>query len=90
MAAGIRHAYVISFDSTTWAAKVRVDNAVGDVTYPVAYSIAPGLMAVDASVAVLLFDEDDPGDGLIVGPYSSNTGLGDLQTELMHRIIHSL
>jgi hypothetical protein len=60
---------VISFDAATWTAFVVLDGALGGVTLPVGEWVSAASMALDDQVAVLLFDETDPDDAVVLGPY---------------------
>jgi hypothetical protein len=69
MPASIRRATVSRFDSSTWTAVVCLDGALSESILPVAQWLPSNLVVLDAEVAVLLFDDTNPDDGLIVGPY---------------------
>ncbi len=69
----ILRAQVISFDSSAWTAVVLLDGSVSEVVMPVGEWVPEGMLAADDSVAVLLFDDSNPDDGVVLGPFG---GLG--------------
>lgn len=74
MSASIRRGLIYSFDAAAWTAVVQLDGSVGEVVMPVGEWVPSGMLALDDSVAVLLFDDSNPDDGLIVGPYGGVSG----------------
>lgn len=69
----IHRASLLSFDAATWTAIARLSGSLGAVTLPVGEWLNSDLLAADDQVAVLLFDDTNPNDGLILGPWG---GLG--------------
>jgi len=70
----LRRGRIVSFNSTTWEANVQLDGSHGEVTVDVGDWVNPATLAVLAKVAVLLFNENDPGDGVILGVYATVGG----------------
>jgi hypothetical protein len=71
--AAILRAQLISFDPAGWTAVVLLDGSVAEVVMPVGQWVPEGMLAADDSVAVLLFDDTNPDDGVVLGPFG---GLG--------------
>ncbi|MCC6190786.1 MAG: hypothetical protein IT318_17310 [Anaerolineales bacterium] len=71
MSARLLRGQVYSFDSTTWSAKVLLEGSQGEVVVPVGEWIPAGMLAALDQVAVLLFDDSNPGDGVVLGPYGA-------------------
>lgn len=69
----LRRGRLVSFDAATWTAIVRLDGAGSAATMPCGEWVSADSMVLDDKVAVILFDDQNPNDGLIVGPYG---GLG--------------
>ena len=69
----IFRAQLISFDNSDWTAVVLLDGSVSEVVMPVGQWVPDGMLAADDAVAVLLFDDSNPDDGVVLGPFG---GLG--------------
>ena len=69
----ILRAQLISFDPSDWTAVVLLDGSVSEVVMPVGQWVPDGMLAADDAVAVLLFDDSNPDDGVVLGPFG---GLG--------------
>ncbi len=67
--AAIKRGSLISFNTTTWKALVRIAGSVSAIELRVGEWVAPALLDAGSSVAVLLYDENNPDDGLVMGPY---------------------
>lgn len=78
----IRRGRLLSFDSTDWTAIVQLDGSLGAVTMPVGEWVIADTMVDDGTVAVLLFDDNNPNDGVIVGPYGSAGALNTPREKL--------
>jgi hypothetical protein len=72
--ASILRAQLISFDSAAWTAVVLLDGSVAEVVMPVGQWVPSGLLAADDVVAVLLFDDTNPDDGVVLGPFGGVAG----------------
>lgn len=66
---GIRRGEVLSFDPETWKAFVTLDGSLSAVELAVGNWVPGAGLGPGAKVAVMLFDENNPADGLIVGAY---------------------
>jgi hypothetical protein len=66
-----RRGIVRSFNSTTWIATVILDGANGAVQLPVGTWVHTDDLESGDVVAVLLFDDSNPEDGLVIGPYGT-------------------
>ena len=77
----IRRGRVVSFNTVTWRAVVQLDGAMSAVNMKVGDWVNPGAMALSAAAAVMLFNDSNPDDGLIVGPYNQVGGWDYFQRE---------
>ena len=68
---GIRRGEVLSFSSATWKAWVTLDGSLSAVEMMVGAWVNAGALVAGAKVAVMLFDENNPADGVIVGAYGT-------------------
>ena len=59
---------LVSFDDVAWTALVRIEGNAGAVTLNVGHWNHKLILEAKADVAVLLFDESNPNDGLVLGP----------------------
>ena len=76
----ILRAQLISFDNATWTAVVLLDGSVAEVVMPVGQWVPDGLLAPDDLVAVLLFDDHNPDDGVVlVDPTHESGQLGSMR-----------
>lgn len=66
---GIRRGEVLSFNSYTWKAFVTLDGSLAAVELSVGGWVPAGQLRPGARVAVMLFDENNPADGVIVGAF---------------------
>lgn len=71
MSAKLLRGQVYSFDSTDWTARVLLEGSQGEVVVPVGEWIPAGMLAAQDQVAVLLFDDTNPDDGVVLGPYGA-------------------
>jgi hypothetical protein len=69
----VRKGKLISFDTATYKGLVRIAGSASAIEIRAGEWIPPDIMDEGSSVAVLLYDESNPDDGLILGPYG---GLG--------------
>ncbi len=69
----IRRGFVLSFNAATWKAFVTLDGSLSAVELPVGQWVAARLTE-GTKVAVLHFDEANPAEGVIVGPYGGTDG----------------
>ncbi len=69
----IRRGQVLSFNATTRKAFVTLDGSLSAVELPVGQWVAARLTE-GTKVAVLHFDEANPAEGVIVGPYGGTDG----------------
>ena len=60
----IHRGVVISFDFAAWTALVTLDVSHAAVTLPVAHWLSS--LAANQQVAVALFDDSNPGDGVVL------------------------
>jgi len=74
MTASLRRGIIYSFDPATWTAVVQLDGSVGEVVMPVGEWVPAGMLALDDAVAVLLFDDTNPDDGVVLGAYGGVSG----------------
>src|SRR5690349_442018 len=74
MTASLRRGIIYSFDAAAWTAVVQLDGSVGEVVMPVGEWVPSGMLALDDAAAVLLFDDSNPDDGVILGPYGGVSG----------------
>src|SRR5262245_27954142 len=65
----IHRGTVVSFSASNWTADVLLDGALADVILPVGEWVPSGMLDADDEVAVLLFHDTNPDDGLVLGPY---------------------
>ena len=72
--ARLRRGVVYSFNSTTWRAQVFVDGSAGVATIDVGDWVNLAALVANAKVAVMLFSDVNPDDGLVVGVYSEVGG----------------
>lgn len=70
-----RRGKVISFDLSTWQAIIVLDGSATGFALHVGCWVPAGLMVAGATVAVLLFDENNPADGVVLGPFGSPESL---------------
>jgi hypothetical protein len=70
----ILRAQLISFDPADWTAVVLLAGSVAEVVMPVGEWVAGGQLAADDDVAVLLFDDTNPDNGLVLGPFGGVAG----------------
>jgi hypothetical protein len=74
MPARIARGRLRSFSLSTWEAHVVLDGSQAQVIMPVGEWISPNLLAAGDDVAVLLFEETNPDDGVVLGSYGSTPG----------------
>lgn len=65
----LRRGRVLSFSSVDWTCVAQLDGSIGSVTVAVGDWVNPATMVADAKVAVLLFDDNNPNDGVVMGTY---------------------
>jgi hypothetical protein len=70
----MRRGRIISFDSLTWKADVQLDGALAALTIKVGDWVNPTSLVVGAAVAVTLFNDSNPDDGLVAGVYDALGG----------------
>jgi hypothetical protein len=70
-----RRGTIISFDAATWKAAVQLDGALAALNIKVADFVNTAALSVGAAVAVVLFNDSNPDDGLLIGTYG-NVGSG--------------
>jgi len=68
----IRRGVVVSFSFTTWTAVVTLDASHGAVTLPVAHWLSS--LAANQQVAVALFDDSNPSDGVVLCAFGGTPG----------------
>jgi hypothetical protein len=73
-----------SFSSSEWTAHVVLDGSQAQVVMAVAEWLPGNLLAAGADVAVLLFDDTNPGDGVVLGPYGGVPGNLTLGARVHH------
>lgn len=69
-----RRGRIVSFDSSTWKAVVQLDGALAAVKVKVGDWVNPAALTAGALVAVVLFNDSNPNDGLVVGTYGTVGG----------------
>ena len=62
---------LVSFDSATWKALVRLDESHSAIPMYVGEWISPANLDAGRRVAVLLFDAANPEDGLVIGTFGA-------------------
>ncbi len=67
----VRRGTIISFDATTWLAKVLLDGADVEAIIPAGQWVPQDIVTVDAVVAVLVFGETNTNDAVVLGPYGA-------------------
>ena len=73
---------LLSFLPATFKGIVRLDGSIAAVTLPAGEWVSTATMQTNDKVAVLLFNEADPDDGIILGPYGDvGAGAADLLTD---------
>ena len=70
-----RRGTIVSFDAATWKAAVQLDGALAALNIKVADFVNPASLTVGIAVAVVLFNDSNPDDGLLIGTYG-NVGSG--------------
>lgn len=70
-AARVVRGTLVSFTASNWTALVMLEGSLAEVSMPVLESCPAQLLAADDEVAVLLFGDHDPGNGVILGPFGA-------------------
>jgi len=65
----IRRATLVSFNAAMYRAVIQIEGSPAAGEYPVGRWVAAALLTAGATVAVILFDESNPNDGVVLGPY---------------------
>ncbi len=65
----VRRATLVSFNAATYRAVIQIEGSAAASEYPVGRWVAAALLTAGATVAVILFDESNPDDGAVLGPY---------------------
>jgi hypothetical protein len=73
----IRRGVLVEFNPATRQAEVRLDGARQGVWLAVGQWVPAGVMTAGSSVAVLLFDETNPDDAVVIGPYGATSPVVD-------------
>jgi len=69
-----RRGRVVSFDAATWKASVQLDGAMAALNIRVGDWVNPDMLTAGAMVAVTLFNDSNPDDGLVLGTYGTVGG----------------
>lgn len=72
-----KRATILSFDASSRFVVVQIENSASAVAIPAAQYLPAALLTAGQSVAVLLFDESNPSDGLVLGPYGATLPVMD-------------
>jgi hypothetical protein len=90
MSARIARGRLRAFARATWQAHVVLDGSQAQVIMPVGEWVPPALLAAGDDVAVLLFEETNPDDGVVLGSYGAAPGDLFVGARVFHNASQSL